>query len=314
MVQDLKGNIIFWNLGAERIYGFTKVEALSMSSLKLVPKNRRDEAMALMKRLKHKEQVEPYETQRVTKDKRILDVLVTVTMLVDETDRSTAVATTERDITERKRLEREMLEIAEREQRLIGQELHDSMGQMLVGIAVRGKSLELKLKKKSPKESDEAGAICELTNELIKQTRRLARMLYPVNVKGGGLVSALEGLASNTENILDISCQFKCKNVYRLEDPVTARHLYRIAQEAITNAAKHGNPRNILIELTSGEDRSILKVVNDGIDFPGMRTQKSGIGLKIMKYRADMIGGSLAVCRGRKGGTVVTCTFPHMED
>lgn len=313
-VQDFKGNIRFWNLGAKRMYGYTKAEALKMNVRQIAPKNGRDDALALLKRLREGEEVRSFEAQRLTKDGRLIDVWITVTTLTDEAGNLAAVATTERDITERKQLERELLAIREKEQKLIGREMHDSMGQMLTGIAVKSKGLELKLKSKSlPCESADAAEICELANETIAQTRRLARMLYPVDLETGGLVSALQGLVSSTKDLLKISCQFKCNDAIPIRDPVTARHLYRIAQEAITNAVRHGKAKNIRIELTSAKDITTLKVANDGKDFPGILAKKKGIGLKIMEYRAKMIGSILDVGRGPKGGTIVTCRFPNME-
>jgi PAS domain S-box-containing protein len=313
-VQDFKGNIRFWNLGAKRMYGYTKAEALKMNVRQIAPKNGRDDALALLKRLREGEEVRSFEAQRLTKDGRLIDVWITVTTLTDKAGNLAAVATTERDITERKQLERELLAIREKEQKLIGREMHDSMGQMLTGIAVKSKGLELKLKSKSlPRESADASEICELANETIAQTRRLARMLYPVDIETGGLVSALQGLVSSTKDLLKISCQFKCNDAVPIRDPVTARHLYRIAQEAITNAVRHGKAKNIRIELTSAKGITTLKVANDGKDFPGILAKKKGIGLKIMEYRAKMIGSILDVGRGPKGGTIVTCRFPNME-
>jgi PAS domain S-box-containing protein len=312
-VQDFEGNIKFWNIGAKRIYGYTKTEALKMNIRQVAPKNGRDDALALLKRLREGEKVRSFEAQRLTKDGQLIDVWITVTTLTDEAGNLVAFATTERDVTERKRLERELLAIREKEQKLIGREMHDSMGQMLTGIAVKSKGLELKLKSKSLHESADAAEICELANEAIAQTRRLARMLYPVDIETGGLVSALQGLASSTKDLLKISCRFECNNAVPIRDPVTARHLYRIAQEAITNAVRHGKAKKIRIELTSGKGKTILKVANDGKDLPRNLAKKKGIGLKIMKYRTKMIGGVLDIDRGRKGGTIVTCTFPNMD-
>ena len=312
-VQDFEGNIKFWNLGAKRMYGYTKTEALKMNVCQIAPRNGRDDALVLLKRLREGEKVRSFEAQRLTKEGRLLNVWITVTTLTDEAGNLLAVATTERDITERKRLERELLAIREKEQKLIGREMHDSMGQMLTGIAIKSKALELNLKSKSLHESADAADICELANEAIAQTRRLARMLYPVEIETGGLVSALQGLASSTKELLKIACQFKCNDTILIRDPVTARHLYRIAQEAITNAARHGKAKKIRIELTSAKGRTTLKVANDGKDFPRNLAKKKGIGLKIMEYRAKIIGGILDVGRGRKGGTIVKCSFPNMD-
>ncbi len=162
-------------------------------------------------------------------------------------------------------------------------------------------------------ESADAAELCNLANEAIAQTRRLAKMLYPVDLEAGGLVSALQELASSTKDILKISCQFKCNNAAPIRDSTTARHLYRIAQEAITNAARHAKAKNVRIELASVEDRSTLKVVNDGKDFPGSLARKKGLGLKIMEYRVNTIGGSFDIRRGRKGGTIVMCKFPNKD-
>ena len=312
-VQDFEGNIKFWNLGAKRMYGYTTAEALKMNVRQIAPRNGRDDALVLLKRLREGEKVRSFEAQRLTKEGRLIDVWITVTTLTDEAGNLVAVATTERDITERKRLERELLAIREKEQKLIGREMHDSMGQMLTGIAIKSKALELNLKSKSLRESADAADICELASEAIAQTRRLARMLYPVEIETGGIVSALQGLASNTKELLKISCQFKCNDTIPIRDPIMARHLYRIAQEAITNAARHGKAKKIRIELTSAKGRTTLKVANDGKDFPRNLAKKKGIGLKIMEYRAKMIGGILDVGRGRKGGTIVKCSFPNID-
>ncbi len=312
-VQDLEGNIKFWNRGARRIYGYTKAEALKMNIGQVVPENGRADALVLIGRLGEGEKLRSFEAQRLTKDGRLIDVWITVTTLIDEAGKLIAIATTERDITERKELEKELLAVREKEQKLIGREMHDSMGQILTGIAVKSKGLELKLKSKSLRESADAAQICELASEAIAQTRCLARMLYPVDIETGGLISALHGLASSTKDLMKISCRFRCKDAVPIRDPMTAQHLYRIAQEAVTNAAKHGKAKNIRIELTSTKTSTTLKVTNDGRAFPKTLAKNKGMGLKLMKYRAQMIGGMLGVGRGRKGGTVVTCRFPNME-
>jgi PAS domain S-box-containing protein len=310
-VQDFEGNISLWNLGAERIYGYSKAEALKMNVRQIIPENRRAEMMALTKRWRKGENIQSFETQRVAKDGRILEVWLTVTILTDEAGKPISIATTERDITERKRLEEEMLEIPMREREQIGREMHDSLGQMLTGIAVKSKGLELDLKSKSLEESADAAAICKLANKLIAQTRRLAKTLHPVDLEAGGLASALRALASNTESLLKVSCKVKCENIASVQDPTMAKHLYRIAQEAVTNAAKHGKAKNIWIELASDEEKSVLTVKNDGKSFPKVLTNNDGLGLKIMDYRARTIGGSLYVHSSPGGGAVATVIFPH---
>jgi two-component system sensor kinase FixL len=313
-VQDFDGNIRVWNKAAERIYGYSKPEMFKMNIRQLVPEEKQSETLDLVKRLRKGENIPSFETQRITKDGRILDILLTVTTLTNDAERPIAFTTTERDISERKALEKEIMEIPLRERAQIGQEMHDSLGQILTGIAVKGKSLELKLKRKSLEETADAAEICGLANELIAQTRRIAKALHPVDPNVGGLESALRTLASNAENILKVSCEVKCRNALSIQDPVTASQLYRIAQEAVTNAAKHGKAKKVRIELTSDETKSILKVKNDGRSFPGVMAKKTGLGLKIMDYRARSIGASLDIRKGSNGGTIVTCLFPHKSN
>jgi signal transduction histidine kinase len=188
--------------------------------------------------------------------------------------------------------------------------MHDGMGQILTGIAVKCKGLALKLKGKSS-EMKNALEISKLANKAIVQTRDLARMLCPVDIETGGLVSALKMLASSTEKILGITCQFQCKKFVSVENLVEARQIYRIVQEAITNAIKHGKAKNISIKLHLTKSKTVLSVKNNGRAFKKLLPKNKGLGLKIMKYRTDLIGGSLDIRKGNKGGTVMTCAFPN---
>jgi PAS domain S-box-containing protein len=314
MVQDLKGNIISWNLGAERMYGYSKSEAIKLNVIRLIPEHKRNEIQAMIEKLKKGGEINCFETMRLTKDGRILHASLTAMLLRDGTGKPFAVTITERDITEHRHLENEILEITERERKLIGQEMHDSMGQVLTGVAVKSKGLALKLKGKSLNDSKGALAISRLASQAIAQMRDLARMLYPVDIEAGGLVTALQSLASNAENILDVKCRFLCEKPVSVNNLVEAKQLYRIAQESVTNAAKHGKAKNILIELQSTQDLCILSVKNDGLAFQKSSRLKTGLGLKIMEYRANLIGGVLDIRKGKKNGTVVTCTVPDKKE
>jgi PAS domain S-box-containing protein len=309
-VQDLEGNIISWNLGAERIYGYSEAEAMKMNISRMIPDHKQDEMMSLVQRVLKGEDIKFFETQRLVKNNRILDVSLTATLLEDEKGKLFAITTTERDITERRFLEKEILDITERERERIGQEIHDGMGQVLAGIAVKCKGLAIKLKSKSLDESKEALAISKLANKAIAQTRELAKMLYPVDIETGGLVSALQKLASNTEKMLGVRCRFKCDKSVSVKNLVEAKQIYRIVQEAITNAIKHGKAKNINIKIRLTKSGTVLSVKNDGLDFPKLLPKRKGLGLKIMKYRTDLIGGSLDIRKVDKGGTVVICIFP----
>jgi PAS domain S-box-containing protein len=213
------------------------------------------------------------------------------------------------DITERKRLEREILDVSAREQQRIGQDLHDGLGQHLTGIAFLSKVLEQKLVAKSLGEATEAAEIAALVNQAITHTRDLARGLCPVQLEASGLVAALQELASNAESLFNVSCRFECQHSVLIHDNAVATHLYYIGQEAISNAVKHGKARHIKVGLAAKNDRITLTVKDDGIGFPDVLENHGGMGLHIMNYRARMIDASLAIQRDPSGGTTVTCSL-----
>ncbi|MHC4912588.1 MAG: PAS domain-containing sensor histidine kinase, partial [Planctomycetota bacterium] len=218
------------------------------------------------------------------------------------------------EIEGRKLLEREILDIGEREQRRIGQELHDSIGQQFTGIAFMTKVLSRKLADKSPEEAADAAEIANLVNEAMDQTHGLAKGLHPIDLDADSLTSVLNELAVTTEKLFAIRCTFKTDGPILINDAVVAVHLYRIAQEDISTAIKHGKAKNIGIELACDSDKSFLMVKSDGKDFPGMQVKSKGMGLQIMDHRAEMIGGSLDIRKAAEGGTIVTCEFPNKKD
>jgi PAS domain S-box-containing protein len=211
----------------------------------------------------------------------------------------------------RKRLEKEILNISEREQQRLGQELHDSLGQQLTGVAFMTKVLEQKLTMKSPEEAADVAEIAKLVSQATVQARGLARGLHPVDLDASSLMSSLEELAASMEQLFGVRCTFECDKPVEVDDTEMAVHLYRIAQEAVTNAIKHGRAKNIRIGLAYGRNKSVMTVKSDGLDFPEeFEARGTGMGLQIMDHRADIIGGSLDIGRGAKGGTIVTCGFP----
>ncbi len=213
------------------------------------------------------------------------------------------------EVDERRRLEKELLSITEKERRRIGQELHDSIGQQLTGIEFMSEVMEQKLSDKFPEEASYAAKITALVNKTTDQTRELARGLHPLDLDAGNLMSALEELASTTEHLFGVSCVFQCDKPALVNDTSVAINLFRIAQEAVTNAVKHGKAKNIEIRLTLNDDRSILSVQSDGLDFPENIDHTKGIGLKIMQHRAEIINGTLSIGKAHRGGTILTCIF-----
>jgi PAS domain S-box-containing protein len=214
------------------------------------------------------------------------------------------------DITEREQLERALLNISAREQRRIGQDLHDGLGQHLTGIAFMAKVHEEKLAERKIADAADAAKIVRLVNEAVHKTRELARGLLPVMSDAQGLMSALQLWAGEVEDIYGVSCGFECETPVLIHDDGIATHLYHIAQEAVNNALKHGSARNIVLRLTTANDCGTLLIVDDGTGIPEDRGNTQGMGLHIMNYRAAMIGGRLEVRPDRTRGTVVSCTFP----
>ena len=214
-----------------------------------------------------------------------------------------------RDVSERRELEREVLAIGDRERTRIGQDLHDDLGQQLTGIEFMCQTLEQTLRAKAVEEADSVGEISKLVRSAIAHTRRLARGLSPVILDPGGLVPALEELAEISARQFKIRCECHCPRRIEVEDEAAAGHLYRIAQEAIQNAMKHGRASAIDIGITKTPERLVLSVRDDGVGIPRKLPKKSGMGLRIMQYRAGLIGGSIVVQRNFEGrGTSVVCT------
>ena len=234
----------------------------------------------------------------------------TSTLLPGSGDTSNYIIATGIDITERKLLEKAILDISAREQRRIGQDLHDGLGQHLTGIAFMAKVHEAKLAEQNKSEADEAAKIVKLVNEAIHKSRELARGLLPVVSDSQGLMSALQLWAAEVEDLFRVSCRFQCERPVLIHDDSMATHLYHIAQEAVNNAIKHGNPQEILIQLTVEQSRGTLTIKDDGKGIAANPSVTQGMGLHIMNYRAGMIGGALEVRPDKPSGTVVSCFFP----
>jgi len=233
--------------------------------------------------------------------------------LIDEHGRVQGAVVVYTDLSARKLMERQVAEISDREQRRIGQDLHDTLCQHLVSISFASELLRDKLERNRLPEAAQAETITEMVNEGISQARHLARGLYPVRLEIEGLASAFEELAETTQLRNNVSCKFSCEEQILIYDTVAGNNLYRIAQEAVNNALKHGHCKNISIGLGAVDEEVILTVKDDGVGFPDGMKQGAGMGLHIMNYRAKMIGASLDIRRGAGGGTIVICSF-HNEN
>jgi signal transduction histidine kinase len=214
------------------------------------------------------------------------------------------------EIQERTRLEKELLEISEREQRQIGHDLHDNLGQHLTATAFAGQVLNEQLESKSLPESVSARHLVKMVEEAILLARTFARGLHPVEITGEGLMDGFQELARNTSERFKVSCEFECLEPVLLNDAESSTNLYRIAQEAITNAVKHGKARHISIGLEKINGTITLTVTDDGVGLSENARNSQGMGLRIMAYRANMIGATFNIGRSPESGTRVTCKLP----
>jgi two-component system CheB/CheR fusion protein len=215
-----------------------------------------------------------------------------------------------RDITDRKRLEKEILETSDREQRRIGQDLHDGLCQQLAGIELMSQVLEKNLAAKSKTDAARIGEIAAHVREAIGHTRSLARGLSPVTLELDGLMSALHELAETATNIFRVDCRFRCDPPVKLSDQAVASQLFRIAQEAVSNAIRHGKATQVVIQLKEQRGKIVVTISDNGTGFPKTISRK-GMGLRIMQSRAGMIGGTLVIENNPSGGARVVCSAPR---
>lgn len=202
-------------------------------------------------------------------------------------------------------LERQLLAASEREQQRIGQDLHDGLGPHLVGVGMLSKALAEELAGTAPKSEATARRIATLIDEATAQARALARGLCPVALQSDGLAAALEQLAANSQRLFDITCEFHGPEV-KVPDTLAANHLFRIAQEAVNNAVKHGAARHVWITLAD-QPQLRLTVEDDGVGMPDKLPGRRGMGLHIMQFRADAIEATLTFHPRPGGGTAVAC-------
>lgn len=212
-------------------------------------------------------------------------------------------------IRERKQLENELLEIAENERRRIGFDLHDDLGQKLTGVSMMLKGLEQRLASDNHRCLGEARRIQVLMDEIIHHTHNLARQFSSLDVKGDDLPTVLKGLASNVKKMFGIICGCSVEGTPPVLPQHTAMQLYKIAQEAVSNAIKHGKARQVTIALAGNPQQLQMRISNDGLPFEVKEGARNRMGLRIMNYRANTIGAMLEIKPLDTGGTRVTCTW-----
>ncbi|HKX62589.1 MAG TPA: PAS domain-containing protein, partial [Verrucomicrobiae bacterium] len=253
------------------------------------------------------------EIKNRAKDGSFYWVDTTIVPFLNEAGKPAQYVSIRTDITHRKRLEKEILDISEREQRRFGHDLHDGLGQRLTGLEMLSHALAEELKARAPDLSQLARRLNVELRETVTQARLISHSLAPVALEGNGLMQGLMELAVATARIPGVKCQLRCHPPVCVQNVATATHLYRIAQEAVNNALKHGRATEVIISLRERGGRMELCVENNGRAFTSPKTTTPatrGIGLNVMHYRANMIGANVAIESGKRKGVRVICSLP----
>ncbi len=308
-MKDLNGRYIYANETCAKVFRRKVEEVIGKSDAELLPKTTANKARNLDQQVVTQNKAIDT-TESYNRDDGTHYWLTTRFPICDENNQPMMVGGAALEITENKRLEREIQEISEQEKRRIGQDLHDGLGQYLTGIACMVKVVEQKLANRDLAEANDVRKITTMVNETITQARDLARGLSPVELENNGLQAALQELANRVSRT-SVDCTLKAPAFTKVYDNAAAIHLYRIAQEAVNNAVKHGRAKSITISLNTQNNQVELIVQDDGCGFPANTVKSSGMGLRVMNYRAAMIGATVAVGPGKTCGTEVRCIMPN---
>jgi len=306
--HDLQGRLTSINSTGEQLMQRKREELLSASLLDLVAPEQRPAAAQWLEQVCQGAPVPATELDFLTPGGERVKLEINARMIV-QNGKQIEVEGIGRDITERKRLEKEILEISTKEQQRIGHDLHDGVCQQLAAISYRLHALARRLEDKAPPESTEAECIGDLISESLNQTRGVARGLFPVRLEENGLVSALEELAAVTGNRFKINCAFVCTGQAPALENSVALHVYYIAQEAVLNAARHGRAEKIAIQLACDRTPLVLTVRDNGAGFKPDPARRGGMGIAVMGYRARVIGANLDLKTTPGHGTELTCSF-----
>jgi signal transduction histidine kinase len=209
------------------------------------------------------------------------------------------------------KLEKQVIEVSEYEQQRIGRDLHDGLCQYLAAVGCAATALRIDLERGGANELAAAAAEIEkLLEESVKQARTLAHGLVPVQLDEAGLPAALQELTGSTSRLFGMDCTFEFAGENGVMPSGKATHLYRIAQEAINNATKHGKAQNVEVRLSANSSAMSLSIADNGIGFSKTEKDMSGVGISIMHYRANVLGGEVEIEDRPSGGTIVSCTVP----
>ena len=306
--HDRTGRITSINRAGERLLQRPRGELVGRDVAGFVAEDQRSAARQWLEQIAKGIELPPAEWDFVNAAGQRIKLEIGARQIEQSGDRM-EIESVARDVTERRQLEREILEISSREQRRIGHDLHDGVCQQIAGIAFLVDVLGERLEEKGVPESADAEKIRHLLNEANTQARNVARGLFPVRLEEHGLVAALEELAAGVSARFKVHCEFVCASPPAAVDSEVALHLYFIAQEAVANAIKHGHAANVTLSLEPVGGRFRLVVQDDGTGFSLPVKRGASMGLRILHHRARVIGATLDLKSAPGSGTTVTCEF-----
>ncbi len=302
------GLIVDVNDGFERMSGYSKSDVVGTTTLGQHMWVDPEDRARLIRTLEQQGHIRDYEFLATNSDGEILICEMGAETIV--LDDEVHVISIIRDITDHRQLQREVLEVSDKERQRIAHDLHDSVAQDLVGMTLLIKALDDMLEDASPDARNELSHLNQMLHHAIVNTRSIAQGLSPVDLSRSNLEASLEQLAGSSSQLFDVRVDFCCSDSIQLDTESNALQLYRIAQEAVNNAIHHGECGKIEVVLSQNDTSTFLSVLDDGKGFPERQQQNAGMGLKIMKYRAQLLGGSLLVTSQPDRGTLVQCSVP----
>jgi two-component system CheB/CheR fusion protein len=311
---DQRGIIVSANPATERIFGYGPNELVGQNVSILMPTPYCHEHGQYLTRYLATREAKIIGIGREVMGMRKDGSIFPIDLAVSEVGQLGLFTGIIRDISDRKNLQSDILSIADDEQHRIGQDLHDSVQQELAGVGMLAQTLLSNMNRDA---SSIPASVAEPLKELVckilagltrahQEIRDISKGLVSTRLDSTGFMDSLRELAARTDNLKNVHCAFKCEDPIVISDSSTATHLYRIAQEAVTNALKHANPEHILIELGADDGHLVLQVADDGCGFDPEKT-KAQMGLTTMQYRAGLIGGKLSITPVENGGTLLTC-------
>lgn len=308
-----EGRILRFNRHLEELSGWSLEEARGRDWFDLfIPRRDRARIRKLFRRAIGIESTRGNVNPILTRDGRELEIEWHDTLLRDGSGRLVGLLCSGRDITRRRRLERELLRISEREQRRIGMDLHDGLGQQITGIAMVNSVLLEKLRSRGLPEAQMAAELAALLQDAAMHLRRIARGLHPVVSDPEGLATALQRLvATGNPKAGEPVCRFECPAPVAVADELAATNLFRIAQEALQNALRHGKAKRVIVRLLRRDGQVVLEIQDDGGGMAPEAPDHDGLGLRSMRFRAETMSGVLEILRSPGGGTLVRCLVPE---